>query len=521
MNRLMHGCLIGALLLCGCSSLAPLTGTSEQGNARVTGAVIFSNGEPAARVQVSLIAAAYNPVTDGPVSRSRIDTTDVRGSFTFTNVDTGAYVVSAVQIDMRTRALKTGILVKGDTAVVPVAMLREPGAIKVLLPEGFDAANGYVYVPGTTISGVFTDNNSAAVLDSVPSGIIPQFYLGARNDPTQQRRLRDSIRVQPNSVTVVANAEWKYSMKFSLNTTPSGAGVAGVVYNFPVLVRLTERNIDFSRASDKGLDIRFSKPDGTPLSYEIETWDAAARAAAVWVKIDTLFGNDSSHAFFMYYGNENASGASSSITVFDTAAGFQGVWHLGQPGGATALDATANHYDGAPFNMAASAQVSGAIGEAQRFDGRSTFFQMRGTADSKLNFPRSGTYAISAWVNADTLDRSFRTIASKGDYQYNLEIVPTDEWQFAEYGDGKGWDMTTMHGQEKTWTYLTGVRSGDKEYLYVNGTLVDATIFLNISTLQRYTGFDFMIGRNRDPANDSTGFFFKGIIDEVRISSVV
>jgi hypothetical protein len=81
--------------------------------------------------------------------------------------------------------------------------------------------------------------------------------------------------------------------------------------------------------------------------------------------------------------------------------------------------------------------------------------------------------------------------------------------------------MTTMHGQEKAWTYLTGVRSADKEYLYVNGSLVDATIFLNVSTISRYTGFDFMIGRNRDPANDSTGFFFKGMIDEVRVCSIV
>ena len=80
--------------------------------------------------------------------------------------------------------------------------------------------------------------------------------------------------------------------------------------------------------------------------------------------------------------------------------------------------------------------------------------------------------------------------------------------------------MTTLSAQARTWTYLTGVRAGTREYLYVNGELADSAISFNPSTIQRYTGFDFLIGRNRNPANDTTGFFFKGIIDEVRVTSV-
>jgi hypothetical protein len=154
------------------------------------------------------------------------------------------------------------------------------------------------------------------------------------------------------------------------------------------------------------------------------------------------------------------------------------------------------------------------------FDGQSSYIQMNGTASGKLDFPRNGTYSISAWVYADAYDQHFRTVASKGDFQYNLEILPTDEWQFAEYSDGAGWDMTSAPSPQMTWTYLTGMRSGDKQYLYINGNLADSTIFFNALTERRYTGFDFMIGRNRRPLNDSTESFFKGMIDEVRITSV-
>jgi hypothetical protein len=314
---------------------------------------------------------------------------------------------------------------------------------------------------------------------------------------------------------------WNYSQRLFLNTTPGGADVSGDVYNFPVLVRLTNTNFIFNEAGTKGTDVRFTKTDGSLLPYEIERWDAQLQQAEIWVRVDTIHGNDHVHSITMYWGNANAAVVSNSAAVFDTSNGFQGVWHMNGPNGAAAFDATGNHYDGTPFGSASTAPVSGMAGMAQRFDGASQYFQMAGTASSKLSLPQNGTYAISAWVNADTLDGYFHAIASKGDYQYNLEIVPTDEWEFAEYNDGKGWDMTTYPGQKNTWTYLAGIRSGDKEYLYVNGSLADSSIFLNTSALQRNTGFDFMIGRNRTDANDTTGFFFKGIIDEVRITSVV
>jgi hypothetical protein len=49
----------------------------------------------------------------------------------------------------------------------------------------------------------------------------------------------------------------------------------------------------FSQAQFGGSDIRFTKADNTFLPYEIERWDSAHSQAEIWVKVDTVFGNDS------------------------------------------------------------------------------------------------------------------------------------------------------------------------------------------------------------------------------------
>jgi hypothetical protein len=508
------------LLLLRCSTnLAG--GTIETTNGYAVGSLVDSVGMPTSNARVTLVPVSYDPYRDGPLPDSLSDTTDASGKYCLHISGRGLYNIEARHPVSKTAALISGIDVAGDdTAHVPAATLRRPGAIRILLAGGSDTANGYVYIPGTTIFARL-NNGEFIILDQVPSGTALSLYYAVATKPGAAQTIKDSVVTVPGGTTTVSYYTWKLSRKLFLNTTASGADIPRNITDFPVLVRLTSVNFNFSEAKPGGADLRFTKSDGTPLSYEIERWDASQGSAEIWVKVDTVYGNDATHCITMYWGNSNATIASKSAAVFDTATGFQGVWHMGQAGNTTAYDATSNGYDGIPFNMTAMSAVSGAIGGAQAFDGKSSFVQMMGTADSKLNFPRKGTYSVSAWVNTDTLDSYFHAIATKGDFQYSLEIIVSNEWQFAEVNDGLGWDMTMVPGREKTWTYLTGVRSGDKEYLYVNGVLADSTISLNPSTTaQRYTGFDFMIGRTRDPANDTTGFFFKGIIDEVRCASV-
>jgi hypothetical protein len=176
-----------------------------------------------------------------------------------------------------------------------------------------------------------------------------------------------------------------------------------------------------------------------------------------------------------------------------------------------------NHYDGTPVGMSAASATEGIIGGAQAFDGRASCFSMANTAAGPLNFPENGSYTVSAWICIDTLDSALHTIVSKGNRQYSLGTVASNEWEFSVCPASGGWDITNSPATSKAWTYLVGVRHGAFQYLYVDGVCIDSTAANRYSGVSRYTGDDLTIGKC---PNDSL-YFFNGIIDEVSISGVM
>ena len=101
-------------------------------------------------------------------------------------------------------------------------------------------------------------------------------------------------------------SQWKFSRRIYLNTSSTGADIAGMVTNFPVLLRLRANSFDFSQAKRDGGDIRFTSSSGIPLPYEIERWDSIGREAEEWVRVDTVQGNNDSQFIIMYWGNPDA-----------------------------------------------------------------------------------------------------------------------------------------------------------------------------------------------------------------------
>ena len=182
--------------------------------------------------------------------------------------------------------------------------------------------------------------------------------------------------------------------------------------------------------------------------------------------------------------------------------------------------------------MSERSSVNGIIGRAQSFDGISSHITMAGSADGKLNFPEDGSYSISLWAYAETIDSAWHGLAGKGHRQYYLQFkcFPdlSPSWEFVEYQDQVGWEFsehfpstTPVNGQ---WFYLTGVRDGNRQMLYVNGEIAVDTILINWNELSRVTGGDFTIGCHLNPDSLPAlhGFnFFKGKIDEVRVISSV
>jgi hypothetical protein len=213
--------------------------------------------------------------------------------------------------------------------------------------------------------------------------------------------------------------------------------------------------------------------------------------------------------------------------VFDTTNGFQGVWHLAEAGNTTAKDATINGYHGTPYNMSAASTVSGPIGLARKFDGVSNFIQMTGTTVSKLNFSQDGFYTISAWVWADTLDygaigsvRRDMTIVGKDNCQYALKCFRTN-FEFDQYRDAIGWEASISPAVTATWKYVVGVRAGKKQYLYVDGIcMTDSVNFTDTSSRAWSWASDVTIGKAPPGTAGWAPYFFKGKLDEIRISNI-
>jgi hypothetical protein len=519
----MFAFVISMVACIKCSQLNPVAGGSS--SETVIGKIVAADGSPANNTQVTLLPDDYNPETDALLRKAFTDTTDSGGTYTIRVQDSGRYCLQAIQLSYRTRLLIPGIEVHGDTTYVDTGFLNVPGAIKIILPTGTDVVNGYVYIPGTTIVGLLRNSVGYAILDSVPEGTIPAVMYGVIGGSGAPESICDTLSVLPNDTAITTSAGWKFSRQIYLNTTPSGANVMGTVLNFPVLIRLSTPLFNFSQAKNNGDDIRFVKTDGTPCACEIERWDSASGMAEIWVNVDTVFGNDNTHYIKMLWGNANAAAISNSAAVFDTLNGFQGVWHLSEPDYAPAKDATGNRFDGTPSDTA-PITTAGPIGYAKGFNGTSNFFDMHNTASGKLNFPENGTYTVSAWAYADTLDDKFHVVVGKSDNQYFLKLkqyYPPNpmRWEFAEYHDKSGWEITDTFATANEWKYLVGIRAGASQYFYLDGELVDVNIEIKSDTMARNTGDDVTIGKFLSYSRiDASYCPFKGMIDEVRISDV-
>jgi hypothetical protein len=531
MHNVFHGIIgvsaVSLLLAIRCMTLNQAgSGSSSE---TVIGKVLHEDGTPACSTIVTLYPVDYDPVFDTPLARSSTDTTDSNGAYCVHARNASVrYSVVATKPVAGTRSLVAGIVLRGDTTPIPDAFLSRPGAISVAVPDTADMVNGYLYIPGTGIA-VFVSSGGLVQLDQVPAGTIPSVNYASKTAPGISSVLTSGIDVKPADTVVIPYPQWRYSGKLYFNTTVSGAGVSGDVADFPVLIRLTGSTFDFSQAQADGADLRFSSPGGERLAYEIEQWNAITNAAVLWVRVPLVSGNSDNQYIVMHWGAEGMGPQTSGAGVFDTAAGFQGVWHLSVSGDGTVFDATLNEYHGIPYNMAASA-VAGAIGNARDFNGTSGYIAMPNSASGKLDMPQNGVYAISLWVYADTIDTIWHAIAGKGHEQYYLKLKGFGNgratWEFVEFQDRRGWDYTEdsippAPGQ-KQWVYLTGVRSGLNQYLYVNGVMVSDTIKLMAGNYVRNTGDNFMIGRHaREVAIPySEGWcYFNGKIDEVRVLS--
>jgi hypothetical protein len=508
-----------ALLRCGIPPLAG--GTTDTGNQMVVATICTPDGGRAAGAIVIVRPASYLKPFALPKSAAipKVIFTDDTGRFVIDSLPAGDYCIevndrvsSAVLLKVAIGADSAGQHVLRDTlkpyAGVEGSIGQEPRLIN------------YAQVYGLERCVVV----SASGLFSIPD--LPRATFDIRIASTDTAFTPVEIKqvaCVPGVVTRLPLATWKHSRRIGLNTSASGAGVSATITGFPVLVRLNAGNFDFTQARDNGADIRFVKPDLTLLPYEIERWDPAAGFAEIWVRLDTVRGNSADQNFLMYWGNPNAPAQSAGARVFDTASGFQGVWHLDEKSG-TVDDATYGGHNGSRIGN--QAQTPGVIGFGQAFIDSGDYSDM----GDALN-PGNSNFTISAWIKrSDT--GGVRTVAGKTygdtllqpDYGWLLALN-LDYVRLYVASSGTRWgDAGTFFCEssikitdQENWHYICAVVDKSRSTfckLFVDGVDVTKTRLGDISRVGGLSNtLPLRIGIEAD--ND---YPLKGYVDELVVS---
>jgi hypothetical protein len=387
--------------------------------------------------------------------------------------------------------------------------------------DGGGAITGYLAraTQDTTKSCSWTTGTLSCTVTGLTNGTSYTFVVRASNSAGNGAFSAASAGVAPSAIIGFAAGR-----RIVLNTSGTGANVPGPVYNFPVLVRLGSTESAILSAANGGASIRFLKADSaTVIPHEIESWSSTA--AAIWVKVDTILGNNATQRIHMIWGKSGAVSTSNGPAVFDSTKGFVAVWHLGDATNQT--DATGRGNTGTA-SAVAPLDSAGLIGRAKAFNGSTNWYQI-GANNRALNLSTGGALTISAWANATSCDARIAAFAkyvngaTPAGRQYALHTGnTTTNWRFT-IGPPTGADEFFADAEAScvtgTWKHVVGsyaagaTPSADSLRIYVDGAFVASGSTAGVTGLgdsaQAY------IGRIH---NDQR--YMNGLLDEITVSSV-
>lgn len=518
---LVHLPTIVALLLLACSSggdLAGSKGGSETTNG-ITACIVRGDGTPAAGVIARLRRSDFvsTPARLGKSTLNSADiVTDMQGRFIIKDIDPGSYRIEINDTGRNGAILlsssidSNSIIDFGITTLKPCAVLtgwidNGSGAGKEL----FVQIRGLERLAMVNAAGVFS-------FTDLPEGDFDIRVVEGSGGAVVERAVVSVTTLAGDSAKVTIAAPFTDSGFVTIHTGAVNISGSPVITDFPLIIRLDAKSFDFSQTLPSGADIQFTKTDGMVLPFEIELWDAVAQKAAIWVRIDTIFGHMAEQRIIMKWGDSTAQRHSAAGAVFDTSCGFAGVWHLDENPVAdvpSIIDRTENGFDGI-FNgaISSSSSVSGMIGNALWFDGDNNHI-----TTGRCNV--EDTYTLSCWVQADDLIGTARRFIWK-EYSYTLWYDAIGKGVRVEHFTIKDttavWrgiyqDNSRMIPIEPAvWYYLCGTYDGDKIRLYINGELADSTSSIGAAPI--LSSQVLSIGGRK-------GEYFKGVMDEVRIEN--
>jgi len=516
---------IATLLFMTCtSSIGTGGGTTDTGNAKVAAIIHTTEGERAVAAEVTVCPANYIPSADpdpddGEKTSVLTTFTDDTGYFHIDTIDPGLYSIEINDGNSGALLLSVSVAPDTDTTVTFSDTLHSYSTLEGDAGATDDTTMTRYLVLYGLRRRIPIDRDGKFIVDDLPPGSFHCRIIADKEEWTPVD-FENVVTYSDSTVTISINDTGDSlidTLAITLNTTESGADVAGDVYGFPILLRLSQEHLLSTANND---DIRFLKQDGTALPFEIELWDAIEREALVWVRIDTVFGNDSTQSFLMLQGDVEDI-ALAERPVFDTADGFTGSYHLNGSLG----DATVNGFDGVDHGTKEC--DDGIVGRARKFNGSSHYFSLGDLPDRE-----SGT--ISCWLRpAVTINTSTATTQGiwgkmdAGNNNFNMSLQGYDFYA----GSGSAGKLITKLEDTDSGYYLASATAefiADKWYhvawcwgdggdsLYINGVLESSGT--NSVTLAGSAPEE--VGRcSFDSDNISGGgpLYFNGTLDEFRI----
>lgn len=500
-------------------------GTADTGNAKVAAVIYTSDGSRAAGVQVICCPIDYladfaSDTISFPNPRIIETVTDDSGFFIIDSIGTGDYIIEVNDRESSVVSIRVGV---SDTSTSTISLddtLKPYASLQGNAGQVTDSSlKRYLLIYGLNRCIPVSADGSFAIND-LPDGSFDILIVADKEDWIPCKI--DSVTFSSAQTVSIPFADWSNSCTISLNTTPSGADIPENVYNFPVLIRLSEANFDFSNMSADGSDCMFINSQNKQLGFEIEQWNISKKTACIWVSLDTVYGNSDKQTITMLWGNPNII-SQNRLPVFDSSYGFLGCYHFD----GNLENAALNNYNG--IDSGSFDTSGGIIGHARYFNGISSFFRIEGLPDRPAG-------SISCWFrSAVNIDQN--TLKTKGiwgkkiadDHDFTLSLQGSDFFA----GNGVAGNLITKledpEGGEylasKTssffgdlWYYVTWSWGEGSNSLYINGILEDS-----MPEYRAVSGkADEEVGRSPyDASNVADGVpgYFYGTLDEFRLEN--
>lgn len=503
-------------------------GTADTGNAKVAAVIYTSDGKRAAGVPVVCCPVDYladfaSDTSLTPNPRIIETMTDDSGFFAIDSIGTGDYIIEINDRESSVTSIRVGVSEESDSTISLNDTLKPYASLQGNAGQVTDSSlKRYLLIYGLDRCLPISADGSFAVND-LPDGNFDLLIVADKEDWVPCKI--DSVTFSSAQTVSIPFAGWDNSCIISLNTTSSGADIKENVYSFPVLIRLSESDFDFSSATDDGSDCIFIDSQNKQLRFEIEQWDITKKTAIIWVSLDTVYGNSDKQTITMLWGNRNNVSTSAPLPVFDSSYGFLGCYHFNGNLKNAALDAY-NGIDSSSYDTS-----EGVIGNGRFFNGFSSFFRVE-------SLPDRPSGSISCWFklvfNIDQYTSKTQGIWGKkiaDDHDFTLSLLGSDF--FPGTGTGAAGNLIaklenpeggeylaskTSNFFANVWYFVSWSWGDGSNTLYINGVLENS-----ISEYRAVSGeSDDEIGRSPyDVSNVPDGIpgYFYGTLDEFRIDS--